>query len=92
MLDISDGLARDAGQLAARSGCAVVLELERVPLATDATYHDLGFGEDYELLAATPEPGGFAVIGRCEAGAGVLTTVNGDPVRLEGWDHFAPIT
>jgi thiamine-monophosphate kinase len=92
MLDLSDGLARDAGRIAARSGCAVVLELERVPLAADATYDDLGFGEDYELLAATPEPGGFAVIGRCEEGEGVLTTLNGTPVRLEGWDHFAPKT
>src|SRR5436305_3520996 len=33
MLDVSDGLAVDAGQIAARSGCKLVVELERVPLA-----------------------------------------------------------
>ena len=32
------------------------IELERVPLAEGATVEDLGFGEDYELLAATPDP------------------------------------
>ena len=92
MLDISDGLAQDAGRLAARSGCEAVIELERVPLAPGATYDDLGFGEDYELLAATPAPGGFAVIGRCEAGEGVRTMLNGVAFRLEGWDHFGPGT
>ena len=33
MLDVSDGLAVDAAHLAARSGCKVEIELERVPLA-----------------------------------------------------------
>ncbi|HEX6490868.1 MAG TPA: thiamine-phosphate kinase [Gaiellaceae bacterium] len=90
MLDISDGLAHDAGRLAARSGCRAVIELERVPLAPGASYDDLGFGEDYELLAATREPAGFAVIGGCEEGEGVRTTLNGAPFPLAGWDHFAP--
>jgi len=88
MLDLSDGLALDAEHLAARSGCRLVVELEQVPLASGATQEDLAFGEDYELLAATPEPGGFAVIGRCEAGAGVEIRLGGEVVALSGWEHF----
>src|SRR5439155_11179840 len=71
MLDVSDGLAVDAAHLARRSGCRVAIELERVPLAPGALVEDVGFGEDYELLAATPDPLDFTVIGRCEEGSGV---------------------
>jgi len=88
MIDISDGLARDAGHLARRSGCRVVIELERVPRAPGATVEDLGFGEDYELLAATPDPLGYPVIGRCEEGEGVELRLHGRPFELAGWEHF----
>ena len=87
MLDVSDGLAVDAGHLARRSGCRVVIDLDRVPLA--GTLDDLGFGEDFELLAATPDPLGFPVIGRCEEGEGVLLLRGGDPYELGGYEHFA---
>jgi thiamine-monophosphate kinase len=90
LIDISDGLGRDAGHIAARSRCRLVIDLERVPLADGATVEDLGFGEDYELLGAVPEPGGFAEIGRCEEGEGVELRLGGAPVELGGFDHFHP--
>ena len=88
MLDLSDGLARDAGHISARSGCRLVIDLERIPLAPGATQDDLAFGEDFELLAATLDPEGFAEIGRCEEGAGLEIRRGGDPVALNGWEHF----
>jgi thiamine-monophosphate kinase len=99
MLDISDGLASDALRIAERSGCRLVVELERVPVAKgvakiaahfkqDVYSYACAFGEDYELLAAVPEPGRFQVIGRCEEGEGVVFLLGGESVELSGWDHF----
>src|SRR6266545_7124356 len=88
MLDISDGLALDAQRLAERSGCRLVIELERVPLAHGAALDELGFGEDYELLAAVPEAAGFHEIGRCEEGEGVALLLHGEPYELPGYIHF----
>ena len=89
LLDVSDGLERDAGHLARRSGVKVVVDLDQVPLAPGAELADLGFGEDYELLAAVEDPDGFTVIGRCEAGEpGVELRREGEIVALGGYEHF----
>lgn len=81
MCDVSDGVAADAAHIAARSGVRIVLDVGAIPLAPGATRDDLSFGEDYELLATTPDPLGFPVIGRVERGSGV------EP-ELGGWEHF----
>lgn len=82
MLDISDGLLRDAGRLAAAS--SVVVELDEQALAAyveplrpaaallgaDPWAFVLGGGEDHGLLAtfaAGTAPRGFTVIGRTSA-------------------------
>ena len=97
MIDVSDGLALDAGRLATASG--VGLALDQVPVAPGATLEEaLGGGEDYELVVATPDPG--ALLGHFEA-AGLrrplpIGVATADPaerrlgeVALEpaGWQH-----
>jgi thiamine-monophosphate kinase len=63
MLDLSDGLARDLGHLAAASGCGAVVDPALVPIHPDAGRrstltgrppldHALTDGEDFELLFA----------------------------------------
>jgi thiamine-monophosphate kinase len=93
MLDVSDGLAVDAGHLARRSGVRCTIDLERVPLAPGATVDDLGFGEDYELLAALDPDAvhGHACtqIGQVEEGEGVVLRLAGAPYGLRGWEHFS---
>jgi thiamine-monophosphate kinase len=88
MLDVSDGLAVDAQHIANRSGVRCVIDLDRVPLAPGADLEDLGFGEDFELLAAVDRETEHRAVGRCEEGEGIDVRLHGEPYRLSGWDHF----
>jgi thiamine-monophosphate kinase len=91
LIDISDGILRDAARIAERSGVRLVIEPDAVPRAEGIDrVADLPFwtmGEDYELLAVlTPEDArasGFPIVGRVEAGAGVEPEL-----PSAGWDAF----
>ncbi|RZS65996.1 thiamine-phosphate kinase [Agromyces ramosus] len=89
MLDVSDGLARDARRIAEASG--VDLDFVGAALGPDLRVALAG-AEDHGLLAtfpagaSVPEP--FEVVGSVVAGTGGVL-VDGRPVGSDGWDPYS---
>jgi len=104
MIDISDGLAGDAGQLAAASRVGMTIELDRVPCWPGVTPRAAArSGEEYELLVAMPRSFGsvgarafrratglpLTRIGACTVGRGLRITEQGRLITPPpGFDHF----
>ncbi|MHA7238475.1 thiamine-phosphate kinase [Arthrobacter sp. TMS1-12-1] len=104
MLDLSDGLLRDAGRIATASGVGLDLDPSALreyaaPLAETAALLGvdpmewvLGGGEDHGLLATFPAdgllPAGFTAVGSVVPGK-PLVTLASQAAALRGWDHFA---
>ncbi len=102
MIDISDGLGRDAGHVAEQSGVQIRLEANRVPCAPGADWRAaLGDGEDYELcFTATGDvPPRLGAIAVTAVGAVIERGPPGSPLVVVdtgrelvdgsemGWEH-----
>jgi thiamine-monophosphate kinase len=84
-IDVSDGLAADAGKLAHASGCGARLDVERLPLSdalratcepARALRHGLAGGDDYELCFTLP-PGDLPELAARLAEGGTKVTCIG---------------
>lgn len=102
MIDVSDGVGRDAGRIGEMAGVGIEIDVDALPLTPGQGVDwksGLSEGEDYELLFAAHgevagEIGGVRVtrIGRVVEGSGCFALL-ADGSRVEagslGWDHGA---
>ncbi|WP_296667204.1 thiamine-phosphate kinase [Demequina sp.] len=102
LMDVSDGLLRDAGRIARASDVGIAITGADVPvhegarrvadeLGIDPLSWALTGGEDHHMLAVFPReaavPAGWTVVGATtDAFAGVR--VDGEAPADVGWDHF----
>lgn len=101
MLDLSDGLVRDALRIAKASGVRLAIETDLLAADVDSLAEAIGHrealkavltgGEEHSLLACFPAaaalPSLWRRIGQVVDGRGV--TVDSQPMSGGGWDHFA---
>ena len=97
-IDISDGLAQDAGHLARASGLRAVLQLDALPISSEVKRHAgaaaplwaASGGEDYELCATVPAAtAGLTIIGEVREGPADLEWRSAAPgaEHWRGWEH-----
>ncbi len=103
MMDISDGLVRDAGRIARASGVSMCFEPKSITeqahdlrlagelLGVDPVDWVLTGGEDHAFLATFPEgrvPTGFSPLGKVIPAGCEPVLIGSHPPARRGWDHF----